>query len=365
MTATPTGDDVLGHLPDPQGYAWIAPGRAMVGWGVADRICPSGPDRFSVARDWAAAALTPGDVAFGAFTFTPDGTTSALVRPERRLTGPGPHPGPVEPLPAPGRVRYAGGGLAELAWMEAVQAATGRIAAGELEKVVLARDVQVWSDRPLDPRTLARRLVRTFPTCMTFLHEGFVGATPELLVSRTGDRVASLVLAGSAPPDPAAGRALLASAKDREEHRYAAESVREALGPVCAELTVSEPGLLVLANVQHLATRVTGRLATDVHVLDLVAALHPTAAVCGTPTPVAAEVLAELERMDRGRYAGPVGWCDGRGDGEFGIALRCAEIDGTRARLFAGAGIVEGSLPERELEETRMKLRAMRSALEG
>src|SRR5690606_7981986 len=142
MTATPTGDDVLGHVPDPQGYAWIAPGRAMVGWGVADRICPSGPDRFSVARDWAAPARAPGDVAFGAFTSTPAGTTSALVRPERRLTGPGPHPGPVEPLPAPGRVRYAGGGLAELAWMEAVQAATGRIAAGELEKVVLARDVQ-------------------------------------------------------------------------------------------------------------------------------------------------------------------------------------------------------------------------------
>jgi menaquinone-specific isochorismate synthase len=177
-------------------------------------------------------------------------------------------------------------------------------------------------------------------------------------------------LAGSAargrdPEDDARiGEELLRSEKNRSEHRLAVESVRDVLAPRCAELrTDAEPWLLRLANVQHLATRLDGELAEPVPSLVLAGALHPTAAVCGTPTELALDRIRRLEDMDRGRYAGPVGWTDAGGDGEWGIALRCAEVDGHRARLFTGNGLVAGSLPELELEETRLKLLAMQSAL--
>ncbi|MGH8930077.1 MAG: isochorismate synthase, partial [Egibacteraceae bacterium] len=164
--------------------------------------------------------------------------------------------------------------------------------------------------------------------------------------------------------DARLGEALRASAKNRSEHQLAVDSVRAALDPLCASLDVdAEPWLLQLGNVQHLATSVRGTLHRPVRSLDLAGALHPTAAVCGTPTTIALDHIRDLEGMDRGRYAGPVGWTDARGDGEWAIALRCAEVAGARARLFAGAGIVAGSLPEFELEETRLKLLAMQSAL--
>ena len=184
------------------------------------------------------------------------------------------------------------------------------------------------------------------------------------------------MLAGTAPRgddpdrDAALGTALLASAKDTEEHGYAAAGVQQSLAPLCDDLTVApRPELLRLANVQHLATAISGRLAarddgTRPSVLALADALHPTAAVCGTPTETAMELIRELEGMDRGRYAGPVGWVDGAGNGEWCIALRCAEIDGTRARLFAGGGIVADSDPEAELAEAQAKFRPMQSALE-
>ncbi len=159
---------------------------------------------------------------------------------------------------------------------------------------------------------------------------------------------------------------MLASAKDVEEHEYAVESVREALAPLCASLEVEpRPSLLRLANVQHLATKVTGRLASDRSALSVAAALHPTAAVCGTPTDAAMDLIRELERTDRGRYAGPVGWLDAAGNGDWGIALRCAQLDGASARLFAGCGIVAGSDPAAELAEAQPKFRPMQYALEG
>jgi menaquinone-specific isochorismate synthase len=142
--------------------------------------------------------------------------------------------------------------------------------------------------------------------------------------------------------------------------------VHGALAPLCTELDMpAEPELFTLANVMHLATPVQGRLERERSVFDVVAALHPTPAVCGTPTDVAMDLIRELEVMDRGRYAGPVGWVDARGDGEWGIALRCAEIDGPRARLFAGCGIVADSVPEAELAEAQAKFRVMQYALEG
>src|ERR1700728_1851986 len=181
-----------------------------------------------------------------------------------------------------------------------------------------------------------------------------------------------------AAEDEALGAALLASAKDVEEHRYAVADVRRAPAPLCDRLNVDDqPWLLRLANLQHLATLVTGRLAGSrpgtgpavlgehASALALAAALHPTAAVCGTPTGTAMELIRELEGMDRGRYAGPVGWVDAHGNGEWGIALRCAELDGPRARLFAGCGIVADSDPVAELAETQVKFRPMHDALEG
>ncbi|MGH8901704.1 MAG: isochorismate synthase [Egibacteraceae bacterium] len=385
------------RLPDPAGFAWIRRGEGLIGWGEAARVeVGNGVGRFTRASAALAALCRQaeitdevrlagtGPVAFGSFTFDPSRGGSVLVVPRvvlgRRdgrawLTVFGERPakvGPPRALLAPGRIRYAGASIPELGWMEAVDAALRAIRAGELAKVVLARDVLVWTAQPLDPRALVHRLGERFPDCFAFACRGLVGATPELLIRRTGTAIESMPLAGSIRrgqdpgEDARLGQALLASAKDRAEHQLAVDSVREALQPLCARLEAdTEPWLLRLDNVAHLATRFRGVLARSVPSLDLAGALHPTAAVCGTPTAAALDRIRALEGMDRGRYAGPVGWTDAHGDGEWGIALRCAEIDGSRARLFAGAGIVTGSLPEGELEETRLKLRAMQSALEG
>jgi menaquinone-specific isochorismate synthase len=242
---------------------------------------------------------------------------------------------------------------------------------------VLARDLLVSADVPLDPRRLLRRLADRFPDCWTFAVDGLLGATPELLLRRTGRELSARVLAGTAPrgagaDDDRLAAELIGSAKDRAEHSLAVDSLVRALEPFCSTLTApAEPDLLTLANVRHLATDVTGtqrRTGSSgrAGLLELIGAVHPTAAVCGTPTRDAADVIAELEGMDRGRYAGPVGWLDARGDGEFGLALRCAELVGEdSARLFAGCGIVAGSDPAAELAETQAKFAAFQAALEG
>jgi menaquinone-specific isochorismate synthase len=216
-----------------------------------------------------------------------------------------------------------------------------------------------------------RRLAQRYPACFTFAVEGLVGATPELLVERQGDQVTSRVLAGTAWDADAAAR-LLASEKDLEEHDYAVRSAFDAIAPYCTQLTAPAPTVLELANVAHLATEVTGTLrtraslnGTPTDALSLAGLLHPTAAVCGTPTRRASRTIAQLEGMDRGRYAGPVGWMDARGDGEWGIALRCAEVDGAQLRLFAGCGIVSGSDPESEFAEAQAKFAAVREVLEA
>lgn len=386
--------DLLARVAEPRGVAWVRYGEGLVGWGEALRVdLGVGFTRFERATE----ALTdlvdgarvddgvsqPGSglVAFAAFTFDERSAGSIMVVPAvvlgRRegrawvtVVGDGGVPElDVQEVASPGRVRYAGAAMPELSWLEAVDTAVRALGAGELEKVVLARDLLVWTEAELDARALTRRLAERFEACWTFAVDGLVGATPELLVRRLGEEVGSLVLAGSAPrgEDPVAdaslGEALLASGKDLNEHRPAVASVTEALTSLGADITAdAEPWLLRLANIQHLATGVRGWLTRPAGVLELVAALHPTAAVCGTPRGQALERIRELETFDRGRYAGPVGWFDARGDGEFGIALRCAQLDGHRARLYAGAGIVSGSLPETELEETRLKLRAMQSA---
>jgi len=198
-----------------------------------------------------------------------------------------------------------------------------------------------------------------------------VGASPELLVSRRGDRVRSMPLAGTATragdpdADVANAEALAASGKDREEHAFVVAAVADVLGGFCDDLTFdAEPVLEPTANVWHLATRFEGTLRDrSVTALDLVAELHPTPAVCGTPEMAARSYIALTEGFDRGAYAGPVGWVDARGDGDWAIALRCAELDGTRATLYAGAGIVGGSDPASELDETDRKFRAFLDSL--
>ena len=261
------------------------------------------------------------------------------------------------------------------AYRDAVREATARIGRGDLRKVVLARTVEVEAGRGFDPRLLAHRLRAVDPDAYTFAmpteHGVIVGASPELLVSRRGREVRSNPLAGSAPrsgdadEDRANAQALVASSKDREEHAIVVDAVAETLGPFCAELTWDpEPVLRETPNVWHLSTRFRGVLRDPgVSALDLATALHPTPAVAGDPTGIALDTIAELEPFDRDRYAGPVGWVDANGDGEWAIALRCAELRGDRAVLYAGAGIVAGSDPAKELDETERKFRAFLDAL--
>jgi menaquinone-specific isochorismate synthase len=259
-------------------------------------------------------------------------------------------------------------------WEEAVAEAVAAIKAGGLRKVVLARDLFATAAEPIDVRVLLHRLAARYPDCFTFACDGMVGATPELLVRRADRQVSALVLGGTAPrggdaaQDEALGSELLASAKNNEEHAYAVASIRDALGPLCDALEVeARPGLLKFPNLQHLGTQVHGTLADSEKpksALALAAAVHPPAAVCGTPASAALELIRELEHMDRQRYAGPVGWVDADGNGEWGIALRCAQLSGRTARLFAGCGIVAGSEPAAELAETLVKFQPMRGALE-
>jgi len=394
--------DLVGQLPDQAAVAWIQHGEGLVGWGEAARVTlPAGEDRFTAAEKWLRALFDGariddqvglpgcGPVAFGSFTFDHTSDGSVLVVPQALigsrsgrawLTTIGDAPaasGSALPATGPAEVRWHDGSLTAPQWERTVGAAVARIRAGGLSKVVLARDLHATASVGIDERLLLSRLAARYPDCYTFACAGLVGATPELYIKRQGRQISSLVLAGTMPrssdpaEDAALGAALLASAKEAEEHEYAAADVRDALAPLCDQLTVAgRPSLLRLANVQHLATAVSGHLGTPRHpgsvpsVLALVDALHPTAAVCGTPTDTAMDLIRELEGMDRGRYAGPVGWVDTHGNGEWGIALRCAEIAGHRARLFAGGGIVAGSDPAAELAETQAKFRPMQFALE-
>jgi menaquinone-specific isochorismate synthase len=380
--------------------AWLRHGAGLAGWGEAAQVTlPAGNDRFAAGEKWLREVFDAADVrdevrahgtglvAFGSFTFDDCSEGSILTVPRTVLGRDGtgrawlttitpagterPDPHPVLPCADAGAICWHDGTLSAAGYEEAVAAAVRRIIRGDLRKVVLARDLHAIAERPFDARAVLGRLAARYPDCYTFACGGLVGATPELLIRRDGDEARSLVLAGTtargATPEEDARLAagLLSSAKETEEHMYAAASVRDALAPLCESLDVSAPELLTFPNVHHLGTRVVGRLATDRSALALAAALHPTGAVGGNPSDVAVELIRELESMDRARYAGPVGWLDASGNGEWGIALRCAALDGNRARLFAGCGIVAGSDPAAELAETLVKFRPMRMALDS
>jgi len=395
--------DLTALLPADGALSWTRRGQGLVGWGERARLEVTGPSALAEAAAWwddvragldggsGSAVPGSGPVVFASIAFDPAAGTSVFVVPEVVVGRRGARtwvttdaerdaddvlrPREDHDRPAP-QLRYADGAMNPASWCAAVAEAVRRIEDGDLAKVVLARDLLVASDLPLDPRRLLARLAARFPDCWTFAVDGLLGATPELLLRRTGRQLSARVLAGTAPrgagaEDTRLADALLTSAKDRAEHALAVRSLVDALLPFCAELDVpAEPELLTLANVRHLATDVTGAqrrggASGAARLLDLVGAVHPTAAVCGTPTDRAGALIAELEGMDRGRYAGPVGWLDTRGNGEFGLALRCAELTGpTSARLFAGCGIVAGSDPAAELAETQAKFAAFRAALE-
>ena len=383
--------------------SWVRHGEGLVGWGRALELRTSGAGRFAQAQAWWRSVVDhavvrddihlpgTGPVAFGSFSFSADSPAGAVLVVPEVLVGrrgsrwwmttigvdshlPGGLALPAAPQPvAPVDVTFADGALSGAQWSTVVARAVERINAGELDKVVLARDLAVDAGSPIDPRWLLNRLAERYNTTWVFAVDGLVGATPELLVKLEKGLVTSRVLAGTIrrtgddEHDLALAASLARSSKDLEEHEYAVRSVAESLAPHCSPINVPEsPFVLHLSNVMHLATDVAGVLTDGSTSLALAAALHPSAAVCGTPTAVAHAAIRELEQMDRGRYAGPVGWMDASGDGEWGIALRCGaydSADGTQVRLFAGCGIVAGSDPDSELAESDAKFVPMRDAL--
>lgn len=402
--------DLLDLLPSTGSpLAWVRRGDGLVGWGETLRVEVAGPDRFADAeRAWQkllAHAIVrdevgvpgSGPVAFGSFAFDDDSpaggvvvvpsvvvgrrggrtwltsiTTGARIGRAPRLSDViGPRVAPTDP----GVVAYSDDEAGD--WRDIVAQGIAAIRSGAVEKVVLARDVHAVTEHPVDARWALERLADAYESCWTFSVDGLVGATPELLVRSEKGLVTSRVLAGTIRrtgddnADLARAAILAHSSKDLEEHEYAVQSVAHALDPFCSSTNVPDvPFVLHLPNVLHLASDVTGVLAPTEGAhpssLALAAALHPTAAVCGTPTVAARELIRGIEGMDRARYAGPVGWFGADGDGEWGIALRSAHIDSDdprRVRLFAGCGIVAASDPAAELAESEAKLEPMRYAL--
>lgn len=254
--------------------------------------------------------------------------------------------------------------------------AIDRIRSGALNKAVLARELVLRSNRPIDPTVVIERLWHAHRSAIVFAVDRFVGASPELLVARLGDTVRAHPLAGTAPraSDPAtdAGLAsdLLGSTKDQWEHAVTINWLLDTLLPFCSYVDAEpEPTIVSLPNVHHLGTRVEGVLSSPAaSVLELVAALHPTPAVGGDPQETALELIESIERTDRGRYAGPTGWVDERGNGAFAVSIRSAQLGTSgpgpsEVRLFAGVGVVGDSDPDSELAETRSKFQAMLGAL--
>ncbi|MGO1770195.1 MAG: isochorismate synthase [Microbacterium sp.] len=336
-----------------------------------------------------------GLVGFGAFAFDESSATpSTLIVPTtvigrrdgrtwvtriRRADGDAPEP--VERAYGPQWSATLGpGAMDPAAHGDAVRSVLARIAAGEAEKVVIARDIAGTIPAGADLRRLVRALAHDYLDTWTFSIGGLVGASPETLVTVAGGKVTARVLAGTMPrgadadEDTALSVELATSAKNGDEHAFAVDSVLDALRPHAATLDApTTPSLLRLPNLWHLATDVAGTLSNGSTALDLVRALHPTAAVAGTPREAAMDIIRRTEPFDRGRYAGPVGWVDSHGDGEWAIALRCAQFadadetaeqGATRAvTAHAGGGIVPGSVPEQELDETRVKFRPIVDAL--
>jgi menaquinone-specific isochorismate synthase len=370
------GGDLMAAV-DADGFSWLHHKTRIVTSGVAARLAPDEVAAALAAIEADDPLRLPGTgaLAVGGLPFDP-AAAGELVVPARvvgELDGRAwiteiepRRSDPVDPRSQPTRFSVVAPRSREQ-WRAMVQAALAAIDSGQLEKVVLAREVMVDADTPFDVRDVVRRLVSQQPGCFVYASDGLVGASPELLVRRIDDEVESLPVAGTAVADgdEASLRALAASVKDHREHRFVVDAIVETLEEYCDELdTGSLPEVAVFGHVAHLATRVSGRLRSPApSALDLARRLHPSPAVGGTPRQAAIEAIRALEGFDRGRYAGPIGWVDARGNGEWAIALRGAQLDGSRARLVAGAGIVTGSEPDAEWAETQAKFEPMLRAL--
>ena len=259
------------------------------------------------------------------------------------------------------------------AWKEKVRTAVTEIQEDLLDKVVLAREIIADAETQVDPRAVIRNLAKEYPGTWVYSNNGLVGATPELLIRLSNSMVVSRVLAGTISKtgddqkDLALAASLARSSKDLEEHEYAVRSVADALSPFCSSTNVPDaPFVLHLSNVMHLATDVTGAIKEGHKVFDIFAILsklHPSAAVCGTPTAIASQLIKRIEGINRRRYAGPIGWVDAKGEGEQGIALRCGFIQGNQVHAYAGCGIVAGSDAAREVAESQAKFLPIINAL--
>ncbi len=399
--ALPEPPDLLAHAGE-DGWLFRGEHGGLAGWGVAQRIdLPEGVgDPGAAARVAEVLASMTGDdplerpgtgpVAIGALPFDPSAPGQVVI--PRRIFGRDGDTGwvtMIEPvgsgpsLAVPeGQVRPAGSPpdrftliptMTHDEWKDVIAEAVRVLDRGELRKVVLARRIDIEANRPFVVSDVLERLAALYPSCMVYSVEGFVGASPELLISRYGTEVVSHPLAGTVARsgdvhgDEALVARLMGSPKARHEHQVVVDAIASALAPVCRDLVVPErPSVLGLRNVSHLGTLITGRTeagAPAPSALELVGRIHPTPAVGGTPTEAAVDYLQKVEGFDRGRYAGPVGWVDSRGDGCFALGIRCAEVAGREARIYAGNGIVAGSDPAEELAETQLKLQALLAAL--
>jgi menaquinone-specific isochorismate synthase len=380
--------------------AWVRSGDGLVGFGEYKKFEVKGENRFKEAKTWWEERVSEfkiqnnvhgsgtGPILFSSFSFDPN-EISVLVIPEiligqkngkSWITWIGdvkqPNLEKINTAPVSGEIKWQEGSISEQAWQSQVSSAINAIKSNKLEKVVLARDITATSKTEIGVRSLLQRLEIEYPSTWIFLVDGLIGATPELLVRLSKSLVTSRVLAGTIRKtgnedrDLTLAASLAKSSKDLEEHEYAVRSVADALAPFCSSTNVPEaPFVLHLSNVMHLATDVTGVLndsAKQSDIFTLIAQLHPSAAVCGTPALEAKKLIVELEQMNRQRYAGPVGWIDANNDGEIAIALRCGQLSNDRnsIRIFAGCGIVAGSDPATEFAESQAKLMPMRTALE-
>ena len=328
---------------------WADDERILQGLGPSHVADPgTGRDRYQAMLD--ELRRSGRSLAFASFTFDIEASGSVVDIPEAVSEAPIQSGAPLVPM------RLADDGVDE--WHVGFEKAMLEIETGRVEKVVLARQVSWEAEGPIEPSPVVSRLVARNPGCYVFSVGGLVGASPELLVSLRHGVVRTLALAGTATdPDE------LRSDKISEEHRHVSASVTEALSPHMRAVDVTEQVIVPHGDMSHVGTRITGPAVEGTSVADILADLHPTAAVAGYPKSAALDLIREVEPAPRGRYAGPVGWMDADGDGVFAIALRCGQIDGSSITLYSGGGLVAGSEETAELHETELKLAPMLEAI--
>ena len=398
--ATPAGFDITSHFPE-NPTVFIRNGQGIIGFGEAARFETSGPDRISeLASIWrdqvSLSDITDsmripctGLVAFGSATFSADSALNSVLVIPRIVLGTRDGRTWITKITPEGeaelsdefytkvmnyrqnpKLSFVEGAMTSQGFMEASDKAISKIRAGKIQKVVLAREILAQLPQGFDVRSVLSSLAKKYPSCWIYSVAGNFGASPELLVRASHGQVSARVLAGTTSrgateeSDKAQSEELVASDKNLQEHRFAVDSMVDALRPFCISVdTDDKPFSLALPDLWHLASDVYGKLKSNTSVLDLAAFLHPTAAVAGTPRSAAQELIAELEPFDRGGYAGPVGWIGADGDGEWAIAIRGGFIEDNVVTAYAGCGLVADSEPVAELAETDLKFAPVRGAL--